>query len=65
MNLIKQIFSIGHSNRTIESFIDLLKAHGIQKVIDVRTIPKSRHNPQFNQEELKIALKKEKSDISI
>ncbi len=47
------IYSIGHSNHTIEEFISLLKAHGVEQLVDVRSIPKSRHNPQFNQEELK------------
>jgi len=39
------IYTIGHSNRTIEKFVDLLRAHGIRKLVDVRTIPRSRHNP--------------------
>lgn len=50
------IYTIGHSTRTIDQFIDLLTAHGIQKVVDVRTIPKSRHNPQFNQDTLRRSL---------
>ena len=50
------VFTIGHSTRTIADFIRLLKAHGVQRVIDVRTIPKSRHNPQFNRERLSPAL---------
>jgi uncharacterized protein (DUF488 family) len=43
------IFTIGHSTHTIDDFVTILRAHNIQQVIDVRTIPKSRHNPQFNQ----------------
>ncbi|MFZ5953784.1 MAG: DUF488 family protein [Candidatus Dependentiae bacterium] len=43
------LYTIGHSNRTIEQFIELLKISNIKQVIDVRTIPKSGHNPQFNQ----------------
>ena len=43
------IFTIGHSTREIGDFIRLLKAHGVERVIDVRTIPRSRHNPQFNR----------------
>lgn len=54
------IYTIGHSTRSIEEFVDLLKAHEIQKVIDIRSIPRSRHNPQFDQEALKLYLKKEK-----
>jgi uncharacterized protein (DUF488 family) len=50
------IFTIGHSTRPIEEFIRLLKAHGVQRVIDVRTIPRSRHNPQFSRERLSAAL---------
>ena len=51
-----EIYTVGHSNRSIEDFLALLAAHGIKKVVDVRTIPKSRHNPQFNQEELRKSL---------
>jgi uncharacterized protein (DUF488 family) len=50
------VFTIGHSTRTIADFIRLVKAHGVQRVIDVRTVPKSRHNPQFNRERLSPAL---------
>ena len=50
------IFVVGHSTRPIESFIDLLKAHSIDILVDIRTIPKSRHNPQFNEEPLKTKL---------
>ncbi len=50
------VYTIGHSNRPIEDFLALLEAHGIKKVVDVRTIPRSRHNPQFNQDELKRSL---------
>lgn len=52
------IYTIGHSNRPIEQFLELLKAHGIERVVDVRTIPKSRHNPQFSQDKLRSSLKK-------
>lgn len=44
------LYTIGHSNRTIEQFVELLKINNIKQVIDIRTIPKSRHNPQFNQD---------------
>lgn len=50
------VFTIGHSTRSIKEFIRLLKAHGVQRVIDVRTIPRSRHNPQFNRGQLSPAL---------
>ncbi|WP_125610816.1 DUF488 family protein [Specibacter cremeus] len=44
------IYTVGHSTHPIDDFIELLKAHGIKKLIDIRTIPKSRHNPQFMEE---------------
>ncbi len=50
------IFTIGHSTHPIDQFADILKAHGIESVIDVRTIPKSRHNPQYNNDALFAAL---------
>jgi hypothetical protein len=50
------VFTIGHSTRPIAAFISLLKAHGVQRVIDVRTIPRSRHNPQFGRDRLSPAL---------
>src|SRR3954462_12782405 len=46
------MFTIGHSTRSIEVFVRLLNAHGVQCVIDVRTIPGSRYNPQFNRDRL-------------
>ena len=46
------IFTIGHSTRPLAEFIGLLLAHGVKKVADVRTVPRSRHNPQFNRETL-------------
>jgi uncharacterized protein (DUF488 family) len=46
------VLTIGHSNRTIEDFLGMLKAHGVQLLVDVRTVPRSRHNPQFNRETL-------------
>lgn len=52
------IFTVGHSNRSIEDFIALLHSHKVQRLIDVRTIPKSRHNPQFNSDALATALRK-------
>lgn len=51
------IFTIGHSTRSLEDFISLLKEHGINQLIDVRTIAKSRYNPQFNQSILSKSLR--------
>lgn len=50
------MLTVGHSNRRLPEFLDLLKAHGVELLVDVRTIPKSRHNPQFNRETLPRAL---------
>ena len=52
------VLTIGHSTRTIEEFINLVLAHGVSRVVDVRTIPRSRHNPQFNADSLPRSLKK-------
>jgi uncharacterized protein (DUF488 family) len=48
----RPIFTIGHSTRAIEQFIELLHANGVTLVVDVRTIARSRHNPQFNGDAL-------------
>jgi len=45
-------FTIGHSTRSVEDFIALLLAHHIELIVDVRTVPRSRRNPQFNRETL-------------
>lgn len=50
------VMTIGHSTRPIKEFIALLKAHEVKRVVDVRTVPRSRHNPQFNRAELSRAL---------
>jgi len=42
------IFTVGHSNLPIEQFASLLKRYDIQRLADIRTVPRSRHNPQFN-----------------
>jgi uncharacterized protein (DUF488 family) len=51
------IYTIGHSTRTLEEFMELLKAYSITFLVDVRTVPRSRHNPQFNKETLPASLK--------
>lgn len=51
------VFTIGHSTRTWEVFLGLLRANGIERVIDVRSIPRSQHNPQFNRETLSANLR--------
>ena len=52
------MLTIGHSTRSLEEFIGLLQAHGATRVVDVRTVPRSRFNPQFNKASLPAALKK-------
>ena len=52
------IFTVGHSTHSLEEFVDMLKAHDIAQLVDVRTIPKSRRVPQFNAESLATALPK-------
>jgi uncharacterized protein (DUF488 family) len=52
------IFTIGHSTRPIDEFIALLSSNGVKRLIDIRTIPKSRHNPQFNGDSLGRALER-------
>jgi uncharacterized protein (DUF488 family) len=51
-----RIFTIGHSTHPIDEFIRMLQAYQIALLVDVRTIPGSRRNPQFNREELEYAL---------
>jgi len=50
------IFTIGHSTRALEEFIRILRAYGIARLVDVRTVPRSARNPQFNRESLPAAL---------
>jgi uncharacterized protein (DUF488 family) len=49
--------TIGHPTGTWKVFLDVLRAHRVERVIDVRTVPRSRHNPQFNQETLRTSLR--------
>jgi uncharacterized protein (DUF488 family) len=55
--LANLIFTVGHSTHPIEEFIRILEAHGIRQLVDVRTIPRSRRNPQFNSETLAVSLR--------
>ena len=52
------VLTVGHSTRTIDEFILLLGAHQVTCVADVRTIPRSQHNPQFNRDSLPDSLRK-------
>ncbi|MEO8133496.1 MAG: DUF488 domain-containing protein [Betaproteobacteria bacterium] len=49
-------FTIGHSTRPMAKFIDMLTGHGITTLVDVRTVPRSRHNPQYNRDKMPEAL---------
>ena len=51
------VLTIGHSTRTWKDFLDLLRAHRVKRVIDVRSIPRSGRNPQFNRETLATKLR--------
>jgi len=53
------IFTLGHSTLPIERFISLLRTYGIERLVDIRTVPRSRHNPQFNDTALASTLKTE------
>jgi uncharacterized protein (DUF488 family) len=50
------VFTIGHSTRPLDLFVSILQSFGIDLVVDIRTVPRSRHNPQFNKETLPAGL---------
>ncbi|HYY70224.1 MAG TPA: DUF488 domain-containing protein [Terriglobales bacterium] len=52
------VLTVGHSTRSLEEFVQLLDTHGVKRLVDVRTVPRSRHNPQFNKDSLPQALKR-------
>jgi uncharacterized protein (DUF488 family) len=54
---MKTIYTIGHSTHPIETFLALLQAHSIEVLVDVRTVPRSRHNPQFETNALRTSLR--------
>ena len=51
-----KVLTIGHSTRPIDEFVKLLAAHSVTQLVDVRTVPRSRHNPQFNADALPASL---------
>lgn len=53
----KTVFTVGHSTRTLNEFVNLLETYEVTLVTDVRSVPRSRHNPQFNKESLPDSLK--------
>ena len=50
------LFTVGHSTRTLDEFLDLLDAHGIRRVVDVRRFPGSRRHPHFGSDAVARAL---------
>ena len=56
------IYTIGHSTRPIEEFIAILKHFHIEQLVDVRTVPRSRHVPQFNEDNLAKVLPRNQID---
>jgi len=50
------IYTIGHSTHPIEEFIELLETYGLTQLVDIRTVPGSRHNPQYGQAALETSL---------
>ncbi|TXF11877.1 DUF488 domain-containing protein [Pelomicrobium methylotrophicum] len=50
------VYTVGHSTRKLEAFLDLLRQHGIQQLVDVRRFPASRRHPHFAREPLAQAL---------
>ncbi|WP_159792993.1 DUF488 domain-containing protein [Puerhibacterium puerhi] len=51
------VWTVGHSTHPLDEFVALLQAHGVQRVVDVRTVPRSRRNPQFAEDVLGPALR--------
>jgi uncharacterized protein (DUF488 family) len=56
--MTERIYTVGHSTHPTEEFAELLRSHGVTQVVDVRTIARSRHNPQFGEDELRQSLPK-------
>lgn len=52
------VFTIGHSTRTIDELVAMLRSFDVSLVVDVRTIPRSAHNPQFDGRALREALRR-------
>ncbi len=58
-NLHLRVYTVGHSTRPIAEFLEMLKGHAVERLVDVRTVPRSRHNPQYNREELSAVLERD------
>jgi DNA-3-methyladenine glycosylase II len=55
-----RVYTIGHSTRSLDELVELLRAFRISTLVDIRTVPRSRHNPQFNEDSLRSALRARK-----
>jgi uncharacterized protein (DUF488 family) len=55
-----KLYTIGHSTRPLQEFLEMLGAHSVQLLVDVRTVPRSRHNPQYNSANLAASLEQAK-----
>jgi uncharacterized protein (DUF488 family) len=56
------VLTLGHSTRPLGEFVAVLKVHSVARIIDIRTVPRSRHNAQFNRDTLPAALADEGID---
>ena len=54
--MVELVFSMGHSTRPLDQFLALLRAHGVHTLVDIRSIPRSRRNPQYDQAVLQQAI---------
>jgi uncharacterized protein (DUF488 family) len=61
---MRTLYTIGHSTRAADLLTDLLRAHRIGTLVDVRTVPHSRHNPQFNRQALAASLREVEIDYT-
>src|SRR5262249_20102394 len=52
-----RVFTVGHSTRSLDDLVELLRAFAITTLADIRTVPRSRHNPQFNRDALHASLR--------
>src|SRR5919201_6370902 len=56
MSLEDDIYTVGHSTHELEAFVELLRAHAVTRLVDVRQYPRSRRVPHFNSEALEVSL---------
>jgi uncharacterized protein (DUF488 family) len=51
-----RVYTIGHSTHPLDEFVGMLRANGVERLVDIRTVPGSRHNPQFGEHELETSM---------